>query len=182
MTLADKVAIKLGYTNAGIFLGKGVFGRVYQLTTDSVLKITHDDDEVKVASRMISSSDVNLIRVYFVVKLNETSYAIIRESLKHDRKLIREMWLKTYGLEHPLSYHISSNDVIKFYKKNKLSLAKDVNKFYNDVYKTATSMKKLGIMAWDFKPKNLGVNRHGNYTLFDLSGDTKVKLKIPLLK
>lgn len=180
--VARKLANELGVTYIGK-IRSGDEATAYEVSGNMVLKVTCSYDDAKHFAKLKGVEHEYLPEVYDVIKFEYTrkgygkhrfiGYGILVEKLKRNitmSQLIAHYLYQLIGT--PSTY-----DLAKYYKTNLKNQnlwgrftdinANNIPQGVYDIIKTSKALSEHGMNIWDIHRNNIGVNKHGNWTILD---------------
>lgn len=154
------------------FLGQGEYGNAYSLGNDRVLKITNSENEFEIAGQIWHKNIPGLVHISDRGWYSEEKpilYYIVMDELDTDSSIedmfVRvEMILTTQGLDVSQTGSFDEDE----YDGSEGPLDTETMKFMDDLATIYRSCSQLGIRAPDVNYGNLGYDKAGNLTLFDI--------------
>jgi hypothetical protein len=155
------------------WLGSGEYGNAYSLGNGNVLKITNSPSEFELAGQIKGKNLPGIVKIYdwgWYKEEKPTLYYIVMEELDTDSSIEdlfqrTEMILTTQGLDVSQIGNFDEEE----YDGSEGDLDPKIQKFMNDLYIIYRSCQQLGIRVPDLNYGNLGYDKSGNLTLFDVS-------------
>jgi len=155
------------------WLGSGEYGNAYSLGNGNVLKITNSPSEFELAGQIKGKNLPGIVKIYdwgWYKEEKPTLYYIVMEELNTDSSIEdlfqrTEMILTTQGLDVSQIGNFDEEE----YDGSEGDSDPKIQKFMNDLYIIYRSCQQLGIRVPDVNYGNLGYDKSGNLTLFDVS-------------
>lgn len=148
------------------WLGSGDFGNAYYIGNNKVLKITNSKKEYDLAKKIMPKNKElsGFVDYYDAEKINN-EYMIIMEMLKTDPKIENDF----YELENILSKQsLPIVYIDQYLDTDELDLDNNMLNFINNIEDIVRSYKKLGVLAADIHPDNLGYDKNHKIKAFDI--------------
>jgi hypothetical protein len=154
------------------WIGSGEYGNAYSLGNGQVLKITNSENEFDLAKQIKNTPLPGLVKIYDFGWYRDEKpklYYILMDELDTDSSIEDmfqkvEMILTTQGLDISQTSSFDEDE----YDGSEGELDQETIKFMNDLGRIYRSCSELGIRAPDVNYGNLGYDRSGNVTLFDV--------------
>jgi len=156
--LVDNWCFEIGLENEG-WLNKGEFGTAYTISDDKVIKITDDYNEFIQTFGTLNNNNHNLTEVYGMRVFPDGRMGILMENLVTDG--VEDLFSSLL-----LEAEIQNVDFIDIETEDTF-LPDELIKFSNDLNASVTALQKAGVAYFDIHDGNIGLNREGNYVLFD---------------
>ena len=155
--LVEKWCFELGLENEG-WLNKGDFGNAYDISDNKVIKITRDNNEFIQTFNILGNDSYNLPEVYEMRVFPDGTLGILMEKLVTDDV---EDLFNSWNLE----CEIAEVDLMNFDSDDLID--KNLKKFVDDIQYSIFEFNKKGVVFFDIHDGNIGLNKNGNYVLFD---------------
>jgi len=158
--------------NSVDWIGQGEYGNAYSLGNGTVLKITNSENEFYLASQVKNHQLPGLVKIYTRGWYRDEKpklYYIVMEELDTDSSIedifqTVEMILTTQGLDISQTGSFDEDE----YDGSEGPLTPETIKFMDDLATIYRSCTQLGIRTPDVNYGNLGYDKSGNLTLFDI--------------
>jgi hypothetical protein len=158
--------------NSVDWLGSGEYGNAYSLGNGKVLKITNSENEFDLARQVKNQQLPGLVKIYTSGWYRDEKpklYYIVMEELDTDSSIedmfqMVEIILATQGLDISQTNSFDEDQ----YDGSEGELNAETIKFMDDLATIYRSCRNLGIRAPDVNYGNLGYNKSGTLTLFDI--------------
>ena len=166
--------------NSVDWIGSGEYGNAYSLGNGKVFKITTSENEFHVGSGLVGKNYPGLVQYYGYGWYSDKpkKYYLIMEELDVDSSIDDdlsriEMILTTQGLG--LSYEGLTYFDEDEYDGSEGELDPDIQKFMEQLRQIYISCQRIGVAVPDVNYGNLGYDKSGNLTLFDIQDRTAMR-------
>jgi serine/threonine protein kinase len=146
------------------FLGSGDYGNVYEISSNKVIKITSDIDEVICAYNLMNVHADYCVNIYDIKSLKNNQFAILME------KVSTKDVEKAYDDILRFTNYNTKLHILDLKKADIKKLSQESIKMIFDIQNAVKEINNSGYnckYSLDIKGDNIGINKSGNFCLFD---------------